>query len=271
VATRQARQQWFSNLRPDRDSVVAKFFILLAAIAFTAAPFGVMTVLAPAAGLIDSEGQITSIWADLILLVVGPACAIWVLVGLWWSAVSALALLGVLAIAVWRHPVVIILPILVIGVVLSGVSLPSVALPHFGSHSESITDRAARGVEPCHFSGPEWLWQTRPEEILVCTADPTRRVVMAFYSTSTGAGLPLEREAGSVHASRTGTCPHSARSIHAYYYSNEQRAGSVLCYRRNGHVIYAWSNLEARRFTKVYFWHIRSFKVAQHRWEQLAF
>ncbi len=144
-------------------------------------------------------------------------------------------------------------------------------LPHIESHSETITDRAARGVEPCHFSGPEWLWHTHPEEVLVCNADPTRRVVMAFYSGSAGAGIPLEREAQLVGAERTGTCPDAAPVIHAFYYSDEQRAGSVLCYRRNDHIIYAWSDLEECRFTKVYFWHIRSFKVAQKRWEQLAF
>jgi hypothetical protein len=236
-----------------------------------ACPFFIMLWAVPHLGFPTGGPQSHFSVLGLLLVPIGIGCAIWALVGAWCVAVSALGLLIALAAAVWRHPVMIALPILVAGVVVSGVTLPSIALPSFGSHSESITDRVARGVEPCHFSGPEWLWHTHPEEVLVCNADPARRVVMAFYSGSAGAGIPLDREAGIVGAGGTGTCPQSAPSIHAFYYSNEQRAGSVLCYRRNDHIIYAWSDLAESRYTKVYFWHVRSFKAAQRQWEQLAF
>jgi hypothetical protein len=254
----------------DTDSVIGRLGLLLAACAFLACPFFIILWAVPHLGFPTGPQSHFSV-LGLLLIPIGIGCAIWALVGLWLVAASALGLMAALVAAVWRHPVVIGMPILVAGLVVSGVSLPSIALPSFGSHSESITDRVARGVEPCHFGISEWLSHTHAEDVLVCTADPTRRVVMAFYSESAGASVPLEREAQIVGAVRTGTCPQAAPSIHAYYYSNEQRAGSVLCYRRNDHIIYAWSDVKQRRFTKVYFWHADSFKVAQKQWEQLAF
>lgn len=82
---------------PD-GSVIVSLGLVLAAIAFLACPFFIMDVLVRHSGMVDSEGNITSLGANLFLLVVGPVCAIWAFAGLAAVVVSVFRLLAAIAV-----------------------------------------------------------------------------------------------------------------------------------------------------------------------------
>jgi molybdopterin/thiamine biosynthesis adenylyltransferase len=136
----------------------------------------------------------------------------------------------------------------IICVSVTAVLLVASNVVHNSSPATTLNIYYPTAFRPCHRLPPS----TGGAEAALSCHHLYINIIMLFYPYSSGPSVPLDREI-PVGVPIFEPCPNTIPAAHAFYIGDERR-GSLLCkYNRRGNVLLAWSDLQAKSFTKVIF------------------